>query len=135
MPRKTLRITIDEKGKRDSGKVFVITEMPSLQGERWAIKIFLALGRAGISIPEEVFESGIAGVAMMGMQALKYLSYADACPILDEMLQYVTRSEDPAHPEITRALVESDIEEIPTLFQLRKAVYSLNLDFFLQDNL
>ena len=130
MARKQLTITIDQNGKRDAGKVFVLTEMSASRGEKWALKIFIALGHAGVFIPENLAEMGIQGVALMGIIALEKMTFDDAEPILDEMMGYVAFMPDPSKPEVVRALVENDIEEISTRLKLRKKLFSLNLDFF-----
>ena len=44
---------IAESG-RDKGKQYLITEMSATQAENWAIKALLAVGNAGIEIPEEI---------------------------------------------------------------------------------
>ena len=50
MARKEASFTA-ESG-RDKGKQFLITEMSASQAENWAIKVILAIGNAGIEIPE-----------------------------------------------------------------------------------
>jgi len=128
--RKVLNYTVESDGGRDAGKVFVITEMPAAQAEKWAIKIFLALAHSGAMVPENLIDMGVSGIAVMGFRALEGLKFEDAEPILDEMMQYIKIIPDPAKPQISRELVENDIEEIKTRLNLRKEVFSLNLDFF-----
>lgn len=128
--RRKLEIIIDEKGKRDKGKLFIIEEMPCQQAEKWAIKIFLALGKAGITIPENIVEMGLPGLAIMGFKALHGLRFEDAEPILDEMMQYIRIRPDKAHPQVERELLDGDVEEITTMLKLRKEIFNLNIDFF-----
>jgi hypothetical protein len=128
MARKEIDIVITEEG-RDKDKAFHIREMPAYQTERWAIRAILALGRAGVEVPEDIRASGMAGIAYMGMQALMKLQYGDAEPLLDEMMACVTIKPDPARPEITRQLWPDDIEEVATLLKLRSEVFKLHTDF------
>lgn len=111
---------------RDEGKQFKITEMPASQAERWAIRVILAMGKAGISVPDNLAEQGMAGLAILGLYNLPKMGWADAEPLLDEMMGCVKRIESAG----TRDLVENDIEEVKTRFALRKAILDLHLDFF-----
>ena len=45
---------------RDKGKQFLITEMSASQAENWAIKAILAVGNAGIEIPENLASQGLS---------------------------------------------------------------------------
>ena len=53
MPRRTKTYVIADEN-RDKGKMFLLTEMPALQAEKWAIRAFLALAKAGLVIPDDV---------------------------------------------------------------------------------
>ena len=129
MPRRTVNVPITFEG-RDKGKVFRITEMPASQGERWGEKFVFALGRAGIQVPPDVMQSGFAGAAIYGAQSFISMNFGDARELLDEMFTCITIIPDPAgHPEMTRLLVEEDIEEISTRLFLRQEVLSLHLGF------
>lgn len=125
--RKTATITIDDAG-RDKGKVFVLTEMSAYQSENWAARAIFAMMNAGVDIPDNIAEAGLAGVAALGVKSLTKVSFEAAKPLLDEMLDCVTIQPS---PNVTRALVESDIEEVATLLRLRKEVLALHLDFFI----
>lgn len=114
---------------RDAGKVFRLTEMPAAQAEKWAVKAFLAAAKGGIQLPENIAESGFAGVAQVGMGMLANLPPELAFELLDEMMQCVQYQPSPAKPEIVRGLIEDDIEEVATRIQLRKAVFELHVDF------
>jgi hypothetical protein len=50
-------------------------------------------------------------------------------PLLDEMMQCVTIQPDPNRPNVTRALLEDDIEEITTRLTLREAWFDTHLGF------
>lgn len=128
MARKTLTYTVREEG-RDQGKAFLITEMPASQAERFAIKGILALSQGGVTLPDDLAQRGWAGLAAVGIRAFAYLSYDDLAPLLDEMMGCVQCVPDPARPEITRALVDSDTEEVETRLRLRREVFELHVDF------
>lgn len=134
MARKTLVVTIPpaEEGteNRDSGKAFLLTEMPASEGERWGIRALLALARAGIEIPPELDNSGMAGVHQMGGLRLGGALHAeDVEPLMDDMMGCVQRIPDASKPDIVRALVEDDIEEVSTRLRLRGEVMQLHLGF------
>ena len=129
MARKQLDIVISAEG-RDKGKMFQITEMPASKAEKWAIRTMLALGKSGVDIPDDLGAQGMAGIASLGIRALTSLNYDDAEPLLAEMFDCVKCVPDPTRPEVTRALIEDDIEEVATRLLLRKDILSLHIDFF-----
>ncbi|NTU49333.1 MAG: hypothetical protein HGA87_00295 [Desulfobulbaceae bacterium] len=127
MARRTKKITITEKN-RDTGKVFLITEMPSAQAENWAFRAFLALASSGVEIPEDIKDSGMAGFASLGLQAIGSLSWDVAQPLLSEMMSCVQIQPSEG---ITRNIIDEseDIEEVSTRLKLRGEVFSLHVDF------
>lgn len=127
--RKTQTLTIDAEG-RDKGKVFKLTEMPAAQAERWAMRAFFALMNTGVDIPDGLEEAGVAGLASIGLQALGRVPYAQAEPLLAEMLDCVQIIPDPGKPNVVRKLFDEDIEEVKTRLELRRAVWNLHTDFF-----
>lgn len=129
MARKVATVIIDAEG-RDQGKVFVLTEMPSSQGERWAMRALLALARSGVDVPDNLMQAGWAGIAALGVRAFGGMSFHDAEPLLEEMMRCVVIQPDPAQAKMTRQLVETDIEEIATRLRLRMEVFRLHSDFF-----
>jgi hypothetical protein len=129
MARKQLDILVSAEG-RDKGKMFQITEMPASKAEKWAIRTMLALGKSGVEIPDDLQAQGMAGIASLGIRALTSLNFEDAEPLLAEMFDCVKCVPDPTRPEVTRALVEDDIEEVSTRLLLRKDILSLHIDFF-----
>lgn len=114
---------------RDAGKVYRITEMPAAQAEKWAVKAFLAAAKGGITLPENIADSGFAGIAQMGMGLLANMPAELAFDLLDEMMACVQYQPSPAKPEVVRSLIDDDIEEVATRVQLRKAVFDLHVDF------
>ncbi len=129
MARKEKTVVIEAEG-RDKGKHFLLTEMSAVKGEAWAMRALLAIARGGVDLPDGVQQMGLAGIAVVGVQQLGKIHYAEAEPLLAEMLACVQAIPDPARPMIRRALVEDDTEEIATLLQLRKEILGLHLDFF-----
>lgn len=114
---------------RDKDKRFLITEMPATPSEKWAARAFLALAHAGIDIPDELRGAGMAAIAIVGITALSRVSWAEAEPLLDEMMACVQS----VQPAITRPLIEEDIEEVATRVWLRGEVFELHTGFSLAD--
>lgn len=135
--RKTATITITAEG-RDKGRVYFLTEMSSHNTEDWALRVFLALGKAGITLPagidwEEVKNEPSAFMALIastGFNIFGGISPYDVAPILAEMMQCVQIIPDPSRPQVVRSLVDDDIDEVATRIQLRKEVVALHTDFF-----
>lgn len=126
MARKTATVTISAEG-RDKGKVFVLTELSAYEAEDWAGRALFALMNAGVEIPDNIAEAGLAGVAAMGLKAIAKLPFDSAKPLLDKMMGCVQIQPSPT---VVRALIADDIEEVATLLHLRKQVLGLHLDFF-----
>lgn len=127
MARKTATVLIEDAG-RDQGKTFLIREMSAHRAERWATRALMALAKAGVQVPDDLAGAGLAGIAAIGMQALGSLSFADAEPLLDEMMACV--SVVPS-PNVVRPLIEDDIEEVLTRLKLRVEVFNLHTGFSL----
>jgi hypothetical protein len=128
MARKIAQWTVEDEG-RDKGKVFLLTEMPASRAEAWATRVLLALMGSNTNLPENFADMGMAGLAELGLKAIAGLKWEVAEPLLEEMLQCVQIIPNPAKPQVVRALVESDIEEILTRFKLRVEVWKLHMDF------
>lgn len=124
---------------RDKGKRFLITEMPALKAERWAIRAMLALAHANADIPQDAIGAGMAAMAAAGLKALHQLDFDEAKPLLDEMWSCVQAMPNPQYPEIVRPMVMNeaegdDLEELSTIWALRERVFRLHTDFFLKGN-
>jgi hypothetical protein len=131
MARRVERITIRDKN-RDHGKVFVITEMPADQAEWWAARALLALTNAGAEISEDARNAGMAGLAAVGLQSLANLKAETVKPLMDEMFDCVQYEHNPSHPlQSIIAGENSQIEEVSTRVQLRRAVLELHVGFSL----
>lgn len=127
-------VTIEDAG-RDKGKTFLIHEMPADIGERWATQAMYLLAKAGVTVPEGVQESGMAGLAAIGIDFLSIAQLrALQDPSLDEQWDYVEYLHAPGHPpQKLLAGDASQIEEIRTRSRLRQEVLKLHTDFFTAD--
>lgn len=130
MTRKTANITITDEG-RDKSKVFVLTEMPSAQGEAWAMRAILAVMAGDVSIPQGFERAGMAGLAELGIRSLASLKWEVAKPLLDEMWECVAIMPDPRAPHVVRPVMDAadDIEEVPTRLKLRYEILAMHMDF------
>jgi len=126
MARKTATVKIEAKG-RDIGKVFVLTELSTADSEEWAGRALFSLMNAGVEIPDNIAEAGLAGLAAMGIKAITKLPFDAAKPLLDKMMECVKIQPSPT---VTRDLIQDDIEEVSTMLTLRKAIWNLHTDFF-----
>jgi hypothetical protein len=124
--RKTATVTISAAG-RDKGKVFVLTELPSDEGEEWAGRALFAMMNAGVEVPDNIASAGLAGIAALGLKSLTKLSFDVAKPLLDKMMDCVQIQPS---PNVVRALIDDDIQEVATRLQLRKEIMALHLSFF-----
>lgn len=124
--RKQSTITISTEG-RDKGKVFLITEMSAAAAEEWAARALFAMLNSGVEIPDNIASAGLAGVASLGIGALTKVPFDVAKPLLDEMFSCVQIQPS---ANVTRKLIEEDIEEVATRLQLRKEVFNLHMGFF-----
>lgn len=123
--RKTATVTIEDEG-RDKGKVFVLTEMPASQAERWANQVFFHLAATGIDVGDAP-RHGIVGIAIVGLKAIFSIPFDIADPLLNEMFGCVAiKPSDRAEP---RPLVEEDIQEVTTRWKLRGEVLALHAGF------
>ena len=136
MARKTKIVTIGEEG-RDKGKHFLITEMPPRQSEKWAARVLFAIAKSGGDDreAEEVANAGMAGLAAVGLRSITRLDFADAEPLLDEMLTCVSyvgdlnRIDQGTGKPLARDILADDIEEVATLLTLRSEVIEIHTGF------
>lgn len=128
MARKIATVVIDAPG-RDLGKIFILTEMAATQAERWGLRALSALCASGVQIPDDLAQSGLAGVARLGLQMFGGIDFEKAEPLIAEMFACVT-IQPGTDPKVTRFLVEDDIEEVKTRITLRMELFKLHMDFF-----
>lgn len=130
MARKTKDITI-ESG-RDAGKSFRITEMPILQADKWAQRALFAIARAGVDTSSINMNGGMLEMARLALDVVGKIDPEVGGDLLDELLSCVQIIPTGGVP---RSLVmDSDIEDIKTLFVLREEVLALHIDFLKSGN-
>ena len=128
--RKTDIVEVEEDN-RDHGKAFLITEMGAYQQERWAMRAGFALMNSGADFSElDGGDLTMQKFAQIGLSALSKIPFDVAEPLINEMMTCVEIIPDTNRPKVTRPLIEGDIEEVSTLFMLRKKVWGLHVDFF-----
>ncbi len=127
--RKEKILTIPFEG-RDKGKTFLLREMPAERAEKWGLRALAAAAKVGVDVGS-LPSGGMAGIAVIGIEALLKVNFSEAEPLLDELFTCVKIIRDPRHPDMTFALVEDDIEEIRTRLHLRVEVLRLHVDFLL----
>lgn len=131
MARKKITYTVDTEG-RDKGKVFQITEKSALDAERWARHALIAAVSNGANIPQDAVDAGAAGLASLAPLAFGILIQvppveSDALmAALDECIQRIPNA---SNPSVVRPLVPDDIEEVGTLFEIRKQALQLHVNF------
>lgn len=130
--RKTKEITISDASSRDNGTMYLITEMPASQTERWALRVLAALTKSGFDPALLAIDrddpAGMETLVRAGLETvLGRLDVHDLEPLLDEMMTCVQVSPSPG---ITRRLVEEDIQEVKTRLLLKREVFKLHVDFF-----
>jgi hypothetical protein len=128
--RRTTTLKLDESCGRDKGKSFVITEMDAYSAQDWATRLLFALARNGVQLPEGGLESGMAGLAGIGITALLKSSYAEVRPLAQELLTCVKYKHGPTIPE--QAIEPGPncvIEEIWTFYKLYAKAFELHVGF------
>lgn len=124
------------EGNRDTGKMFLITEMPAAQAERWAWRLVIALKGSGSEVPEAAMNLGMVGIAYAGLNS--FLRASIDLPLfeslMDEMMTCVQVVRDPRHPDVATAIAsDDDIQEVQTRGWLRSEVLKLHTNFSVVD--
>lgn len=117
------------KKNRDAGKAFRITEKSAWECEEWSQRALMAAAQAGISIDEDVIDQGVGAVLAVGLRALLTMGFADAKPLLDDMMTCVEFIPDRSKSDITRKDWHDDVEELSTLLALRSEVVEIHTGF------
>ena len=118
-----------ERENRDAGKAFLITEMPAMRAEKWAARALMAVAASGLDIPGDVLRMGAPALVAVGFRSLLATSFAEAEPLLDEMMGCVEFIPDRSKPNVTRSLDVDDIEEVTTLLTLRSEIVEIHVGF------
>lgn len=124
-----VRIEGDPATNRDAGKLFIVTEMPAVQAERWASRLIVLLSEAGADVPEgwEPGSQSLAELLKLGAPFIKVLQD----PSLEEWWGCVKYQHRPN--QMPQAIVFNDrcqIEEVSTVGALRMKVLELHTGFF-----
>lgn len=136
--RKTKEIKI-ETANRDQGKRFRITEMPARQLERWATRAICALLNSGAELPEGIEAEdlqgtvGMAKIVSLGIKAFAQVKYELAEPLYGELLsccEYLGTGAESISRPLSDDNADEVIEEMSTLFTLRKEAFNLHFSFF-----
>lgn len=111
-----------------NGKTFVISKMPLIQGDRWANRVALALCKGGVDLGGNIKGLlDIEGLTTIALKALGGVPDDTAQGLLDELMDYVKFKLPDGS---TRAVViESDIDDIASLWKIRIEAIRINLDF------
>lgn len=135
--RKEKNIVIDDRGR---SLTFKIREMSALRLESWIARAGILLAATGILDETRVdvrnageIAAGVArAVGESGISALGRLDYDKARPLLDELLFCCSRVDAGVEQPLTPDVLEGFIEDVRTLFTLRKEALALNFGFFAQ---
>lgn len=140
--RKEKKIIVNDRGRE---LAFVVREMPATKLESFIVRAGLLIAGAGLADgllggkkPDEPLDAAhvmqAAGkMAARGdggdlLRALGAVDYEKARPLLDDLLGCCTPADSVA--PLTPETVDGIIEDVRTLFTLRKEALALNLDFF-----
>lgn len=114
---------------RDEGKQFLLTEMPVYKAEKWAARALLVVSRGLGKEADADTAQGFAGLSKMNWAELASVRWEDAEPLMDEMMACV-KVKLPSGGARQLYPDSDDIEEVSTLFKLRKAILKLHFGFF-----
>lgn len=139
MARKEKEIIVELEG-RDKGKKFKIIEKSALDADRWATRAICLMLSTNPTLPADVnpddLKSGAGFVTLLKL-ALSSIGKANneqLEQLLDELLEccYFIPKETSTSVKLTRSSIESIIEEVPTLWLLRKEALAIHFGFFTQ---
>lgn len=135
--RKTKTITVNDRG---AVKTFRITEMSAYHFERWLIRAGLLLCGAGvlgetkigsITNSQEAQEAIARFLVTDGLKSLGRLNPDDVWPLYDDLLWCCELKVGDYYSRLDADTVDAQIEDVRTLFALRKEVIMLHVDFWL----
>lgn len=123
---------------RDAGKRFKLVEMGAYQTEAWLTRALLVLMSGNAELKDD--DNGLAGLAKIANQGLSLLSkveYAKAKPLIDDLMAccYYLPEKTDTQVQLTPNNIDSIVEDVKTLFELKKAVFGLHFDFFQKGDL
>lgn len=144
MARKTKTVVI-ESG-RDNGKSFLVTEMPVTKADKWANTALLAMMRGGVDVGGVNFEligntlmpsdapkidvsGGMLELARISIAGLGNVTETVGQSLLDQLIEdcvQVVPTGGAARPMLS---IDDEIEDLKTLWTLRKEAFILHIDF------
>lgn len=144
MARKTKTVVI-ESG-RDQGKSFLVTEMPVTKADKWANSALLAMMRGGVDVGGVNFEligntlmpsdapkidvsGGMLELARISIAGLGNVTETVGQALLDQLIDdciQIIPTGGSARPMLS---VDDEIEDLKTLWTLRKEAFILHIDF------
>lgn len=131
--RKSELVTVPKwDGSRDSGKMFLITEMSAGDAEKWAMRMFIALKGNGGELSEGLAKLGIVGIQIATLNAfLRADIDPDVLePLFDKMMDCVQIVRDPRHPDVVTPLASpDDTEDVRTRIWLRGEILRIHTGF------
>jgi hypothetical protein len=126
-----MRKTLEVSGVgRDSARVYLITEMSAFKAEKWAIKALWLIAANGSDLTSAMNDAPFAEFVRSGLVALFKVDFKQAEPLLDEMLSCVSLVTNAGTRPI---ILADDFEDPRTLIKLRKEIFALHTDFFIED--
>jgi hypothetical protein len=127
MARKETIIKIQD---RDQELTFKIREMSATQLESWLIRALLLVAGSGAQVPDGSDIKAAGGyLAEKGLAALGAVDFEKAKPLLDEMLGCCSRLVEKVEERCTPESLDAYVQDVGTLFRLRKEAVRLNLGF------
>lgn len=139
---KTKTFTIDNEKSRDNGKSYQITEMHVLDIDEWATRVGCAMARGGLNVRDLNLQNGlstdtITGILELmnlGIQGLGNMPPQEVTELLTELVdrcvQFLPSGGKARALDIRNA---GDVQDLKTLWLLRKEAFNLHVDFFAQD--
>lgn len=130
MALKEIVFTVPEDGGDDAGKVFLITRMDAITGDKWGRHVIQAAIKSGAQIPQSAVKAGIAGIAGMALTIFGSIDPAEGDRLLDQLLDCVLIIPDPGTPAVRRKWHPGDFAEIQTVSLLHQEAFKLHTGFF-----
>jgi hypothetical protein len=129
-------ITISREGD-DKGGVFVIRKMAAIPATDWFIRAVQLLARSGADVPPHIMAGGPEAFVALGLgtvlQGVSRGAWGEIKPLLEELLACVVSYQPPGGQVALTAqsVIQGQILEPATVFQLYEEVLSLHLGFSL----
>ena len=117
---------------RDADKRFFVTEMPLLKADKWAQRALFALASGGVDAGTLDLSGGMLEMAKFAFAAIGNIDPQVGGDLLDELLECVQIIPSGGNPRDFD--VETEIQDLKTLYLLRKEALFLHIDFLTQGN-